>query len=303
MPLAVSIPRMNEGSPDKLGSQAAAPDSPSPFKFPNKSSVEEQGVIKLRSQGRKAASAAKADDTPSTDRTLSAKTPVQNPSPALVAQRSPRSFRPELHASASAVLAEIPALPLPAESRPKITIRKLDASVARARADESSSTDSETGVVAERPAAAISTTTPRRVPLPSITSPLSSSKKVHIAACLPLLHTVLHILTCLITHDVRTLILISLMVHATDQALQKKNRRQPVHCSRGRPSHLGIYGQSPAPTHCLCEPSFSTFRHRRQQLRSRQHRELDIAPAHLFHSAYSLQKQSYELGSLLLRRR
>jgi hypothetical protein len=165
---------MNEGSPDKLGSQAAL-DSPSPFKFPNKSAVEEQGVLKLRSQGRKSASAAKADETPSSDRAVSAKTPVHTSPPAPVAPKSPRSSRQELHASTSAVLSEVPALPLPADSRPKITIKPRPII-------SSSDTDSDSAPhVAERPVAA-STTKTGRVSMLSSRSTSSSSRKVPAAA-------------------------------------------------------------------------------------------------------------------------
>lgn len=171
LPLAIPSASMNEGSPDRPGPQASALDSPSPFKFPNKSAVEEQGVIKLRSQGRKSASVAKAEDTSSTDRT-----------PSATNQRSPRFSQPELQSSPSAVLSEMPALPLPSDSRPKITIKKMDSSSARARADHVSDTDSD---CTDRPATLAGTATPRRVSMQSVTAPLSSSKKVRCAACSP----------------------------------------------------------------------------------------------------------------------
>ena len=173
---------MNEGSPDQPGSQGAAIDSPSPFKFPNNSAVEEQGVVKLRSQGRRVA--AKAEDTPSTDRTLSAKTPAHTASPLLVAQRSPRTFKPDPHASPSTILSEMPSLPLPADSRPKVVLKKLDPSSARAHVDEASGTDSDGPDISAK---ASSTITPRRVSTGSVAASTSSSKKVQAPARSPLL--------------------------------------------------------------------------------------------------------------------
>jgi len=184
-PLVLSPATMNDGSPDRLA-QAAAIDSPSPFKFPNKSAVEEQGVIKLRSQGRRASSAVKAEDAPSTDRTPSAKTPAQTatPVPAAGNLRSPRTS----HASPSAVLSEMPALPLPAQSRPRITIKKLAVpKLEQAPADEASDTDSDNP---DHVAKAASVITPRRVSTSSSATPFSSSKKVPIVRC------TLRILSC-----------------------------------------------------------------------------------------------------------
>jgi len=170
---------MNEGSPDRQGSQGAALDSPSPFKFPNKSAAEEQGVVKLRSQGRRVA--VKAEGTPSTDRTLSAKTPMHTASPVLTAQRSPRNLKPDLHASPSAILSEMPALPLPADSRPKVVLKKLDPSSVRAQVDQASDTDSDgPDIICDifaPPAKASSTITPRRVSSGSATASSLSSKK------------------------------------------------------------------------------------------------------------------------------
>ena len=177
---------MNEGSPDRQGSQGAALDSPSPFKFPNKSAAEEQGVVKLRSQGRRVA--VKAEGTPSTDRTLSAKTPMHTASPVLTAQRSPRNLKPDLHASPSAILSEMPALPLPADSRPKVVLKKLDPSSVRAQVDQASDTDSDgPDIICDifaPPAKASSTITPRRVSSGSATASSLSSKKVQTPACL-----------------------------------------------------------------------------------------------------------------------
>lgn len=179
-PLVLSPATMNDGSPDRQA-QGAAIDSPSPFKFPNKSAVEEQGVIKLRSQGRRAASVVKAEDAPPSDRTPSAKTPAQTatPVPAAGNVRSPRTLRPDSHASPSAVLSEMPSLPLPAESRPRITIKKLAVpKLEQAPADEASDTDSDNP---DHVAKAASVITPRRVSTSSSAAPFSSGKKVLIA--------------------------------------------------------------------------------------------------------------------------
>jgi hypothetical protein len=172
---------MNEGSPDRPGPKAAGLDSPSPFKFPNKSAAEEQGVIKLRSQGKKAAAVAKAAEVPATERTPSAKTPVPVASPKLAAQRSPTAVRPDVHSSPSAVISEMPALPLPAVSRPKITIKKLEASSARvAVAAEVSETDSDDP---DHSVKAASAATPRRPSISSPAGPSSYGRKVLVVTC------------------------------------------------------------------------------------------------------------------------
>ena len=178
--LLIASAPMNEGSPDRPGPKAAGLDSPSPFKFPNNSAAEEQGVIKLRSQGKRAAAVAKAAEVQATERTPSAKTPVPAASPKLAAQRSPTAVRPDAQSSPSAVISEMPALPLPAVSRPKITIKKLEASSARAPVAEVSDTDSDDP---DHSVKAASATTPRRPSTSSPSGPSSYGRKVLVVTC------------------------------------------------------------------------------------------------------------------------
>jgi len=173
-PLVLSPATMNDGSPDRQAPGAAI-DSPSPFKFPNKSAVEKQGVIKLRSQGRRAASAVKAEDAPPSDRTPYRKDPgsEQPPSARCRKRTISENSRPDSHASPSAVLSEMPSLPLPAESRPRITIKKLAVAKLEQAPLTNSDTDSDNP---DHVAKAASVITPRRVSTSSSAAPFRRAK-------------------------------------------------------------------------------------------------------------------------------